>query len=233
LHDGLEEMNRRIRRRMVTRGDVSLDVEDNRGPYEWPQLNEIASDLLQFSVHLPLDPKQQSSWPGGEQESTAADGGAVRVLNIMVEECKVLSSRERCPFLIHVEVAETGLSGNDSRLYATGALGLGATIGEALGLSASMVGEQSTNSHQIPSELLESSYIPMQPAQKADAEIKSQPTVRGGQQSEEAMFYSHSPEDMWNSEAYENVRQNEYEQLHQQMYADQQAMQQQPIEEQR
>jgi len=36
---------------MVTRGDVSLDVEDNRGPYDWPQLTEITADLLQFSVH--------------------------------------------------------------------------------------------------------------------------------------------------------------------------------------
>ena len=106
MFDGLEEMNRRIRRRMVTRGDVSLDVEDHRGPYDWPQLNEIASDLLQYSVHLPLDPKQQTRWPGGDQSSTAADSGAVRVLNIVVDECRILSSRERCPFLVHVEAAQ-------------------------------------------------------------------------------------------------------------------------------
>ena len=42
---------------MVTRGDVSLDVEDNRGPDDWPLLSDMSMDLLSYSVHLPLDPK--------------------------------------------------------------------------------------------------------------------------------------------------------------------------------
>lgn len=42
---------------MITRGDVSLDVEDNRGPDDWPLLSDIATDFLRYSVHLPLDPK--------------------------------------------------------------------------------------------------------------------------------------------------------------------------------
>ena len=231
---------------MVTRGDVSLDVEDNRGPYDWPQLTDMASDLLHFSVHLPLDPKQQSRWPGGKQGSTATAGGAVRVLNIVVEECRILSSRERCPFLIHVEVIETGLNGNDSRLYATGAPGLGATVGEALGLSATMVGEKSADSrhgfepapYQIPSELLESISLPIQATQRTDPEMSCQPGddstfVRGGQQGDEAVFFSQSPDEMWTSDAYESIRQNEYEQLHQQMYVDQGAIHQLPIEDQR
>ena len=37
LQECLKEMNRRLRRRMITRGDVSLDVEDNRGPNDWPR----------------------------------------------------------------------------------------------------------------------------------------------------------------------------------------------------
>ena len=41
---------------MVTRGDVSLDVEDNRGPDDWPQISDISNDMLRYSVHLPLDP---------------------------------------------------------------------------------------------------------------------------------------------------------------------------------
>ena len=57
LQQSLREMNRRLRRRMVTRGDVSLDVEDNRGPDDWPLLTDMSMDLLAYSVHLPLDPK--------------------------------------------------------------------------------------------------------------------------------------------------------------------------------
>ena len=57
LHDSLREINRRIRRRMITRGDVSLDVEDQRGPDDWPLTTDITSDVLMYSVHLPVDPK--------------------------------------------------------------------------------------------------------------------------------------------------------------------------------
>ena len=42
---------------MVTRGDVSLDVEDNCGPEDWPRIQDISKDMLEHSVHLPLDPK--------------------------------------------------------------------------------------------------------------------------------------------------------------------------------
>jgi hypothetical protein len=243
LQEMLEEMNRRLRRRMVTRGDVSLDVEDNRGPYDWPQLQEITSDMLQFSVHLPLDPRQQSRWPGGDYTATTTSGGVVRVLNIVVEESRILSSRERCPFLIHVEVAETGLSGNDSRLYATGAPGLGATIGEALAMSARRTLLQSvastpgsdTASYQIPSELLE----PLAPTLSNCREVTTEPEidnaipsrsdfVRGGYQGNDTTFYSYSPEEILSSNAYDDLRQNEYEQLHQQMYVEQSVVQQQP-----
>ena len=228
---------------MVTRGDVSLDVEDNRGPYDWPQLHEITSDMLQFSVHLPLDPRQQSRWPGGDYTATMTSGGVVRVLNIVVEESRILSSRERCPFLLHVEVAETGLSGNDSRLYATGASGLGATIGEALAMSASKTRRRNvmaklgsdTASYQIPSELLE----PLVPPSSSSRDVKTDqaidyalPTssdlVRGGYQSNETMFYSYSPDEILASNAYDDLRQNEYEQLHQQMYVEQAIVPQQP-----
>ena len=42
---------------MVTRGDVSLDVEDNLKPDDWPRISDISTDLIRYSVHLPLDPK--------------------------------------------------------------------------------------------------------------------------------------------------------------------------------
>ncbi|MGK3753698.1 MAG: hypothetical protein ACI8RD_006005 [Bacillariaceae sp.] len=57
LQDSLKEINRRIRRRMITRGDVSLDVEDHRNPDDWPLISDITSDMLMYSVHLPIDPK--------------------------------------------------------------------------------------------------------------------------------------------------------------------------------
>lgn len=235
---------------MVTRGDVSLDVEDNRGPYDWPQLQDLTSDLLQFSVHLPLDPKQNTHWPGGDHKSSVTDGGVVRVLNIVVEECRILSSRERCPFLVHVEVAETGLKGNDSRLYASGAPGLGATIEEALAMSASKLEGRSDNpgtevSYHIPLELLESTPFPVDTnmenvIEKSNSEIayhqppNSTDFVRGGDQSDETMFYAHNPDDVWASHVYDDVRQSEFEQLHHQMYVDQAVMQPQPhFEEQR
>lgn len=61
LQQGLKEMNRRIRRRMVTRGDVSLDVEDQLGPDDWPRVVDVSADMIKYSVHLPLDPKVRGS----------------------------------------------------------------------------------------------------------------------------------------------------------------------------
>ena len=44
----------------------------------------------------------------------------MRVLNIVASESRILASRERCPFLVQVELAETGLEGSDARLDAGG-----------------------------------------------------------------------------------------------------------------
>ena len=57
LQDGLKQMNRKIRRRMVTHGDLSLDVEDHLRADDWPRISDISADMIQFSVHLPMDPK--------------------------------------------------------------------------------------------------------------------------------------------------------------------------------
>jgi hypothetical protein len=227
---------------MVTRGDVSLDVEDNRGPDDWPYISDISTDMLRYSVHLPLDPRQKSRWPGGEETSDITDGGVVRILNVVVEECRTLSSRERCPYLVHVEVAETGLTGTDSRLYASGAPGLGTTVKEALSLSASatsgaVAGDrhpavQGYAPYQIPSELLETSPAPHKSCpttqtQDVDLESTDRPTnstgfVRGGWRNDETMYYS--PD----AHGYDEVRQNEFEQLHQQMHDEQGVMAQPP-----
>ena len=41
----------------MTKGDVSMDVEDNRGPNDWPHSEDVTTDMLKYSVHLPLEPK--------------------------------------------------------------------------------------------------------------------------------------------------------------------------------
>lgn len=235
LQDSLKEINRRIRRRMITRGDVSLDVEDHRGPDDWPLISDVTSDMLIYSVHLPVDPKQNKVWPGEAQTSCIHNEGAVRILNIVVEESRVLASRERCPYLVRVEVADTNLRGNDSRLYASGAPSLGATMEEALemnvgGTAGSATKEQNQQeeeygNYHIPSELLAPTSRNSNTRQNVtiqnkellvDEKPKQMP--RGGWQANETIFYSHSPEDVYATNPYDAVRENEFEQLHHQMH---------------
>jgi phosphatidylinositol 4-kinase len=240
-------MNRRMRRRMVTRGDVSLDVEDNRGPEEWPHTSDITVDMLKYSFHFPLEPNRMT-WPGGESHASdntgsaarRAQAGAMRVLNIVTPECLLLSSRERCPYMVHLEVAETGMEGSDARLYASGARGLGTTIGESLAMPSasndlddeedeSTAFDQSFPTYKIPSELLASSPIAalgsedtvreardmddefrnLQDAQEGDVKFPS----RGG--SWQAGEYY--PPENFDATPYDMVRQQQYEQLHQQL----------------
>ncbi|KAL3914992.1 MAG: hypothetical protein SGILL_005855 [Bacillariaceae sp.] len=239
LNDSLREMNRRVRRRMVTRGDVSLDVEDHRGPDDWPQIVDMTVDMLRYSVHLPVDPKQNKRWPGGAPTSDVTSGGAVRVLNIVTDECRVLASRERCPFLIHLEVAETGLRGSDSRLYASGAPDIGTTIEEALSLSAQAASAAASSdacqgatkgygNYHIPNELFTNPMSHEGVTHDSTlVDTPSQPTTpasqldmpRGGSQADEAFYYQ-NPDEMFASNAYDNVREDEYQQLHDQMHSE-------------
>ncbi len=148
LGERLEELNRRLRRRMISRGNVSLDVEDNRGPHEWPTLGDVSPDSMKYSIHFPLEPTA-TVWPGRLGDESASqthahspllelktEHGVMRVLNIVSSKCRVLASRERCPYLVHCEVLETGLEGRDARLYASaGSKGVGATVQETLGMA--------------------------------------------------------------------------------------------------
>jgi hypothetical protein len=59
-------------------------------------------------------------------------GGVVRALRILPENCRVLSSATRCPFLVRMEVVETGLDADDARLYVAGSSS-SLTVQEALG----------------------------------------------------------------------------------------------------
>jgi hypothetical protein len=150
-----------------------------------------------------------------------------------VDEGRILASRERCPYLVHLEVAETGLRGSDSRLYASGAPGIGTTIEEALALSAqasSVVASSdrrhdtpSYGNYHIPSELLSTAYANQERACKSSINSNSpEPPVkmpRGGWQADEA-FYSHNPEDIFMTNPYDSVRENEYQELHEQLHSE-------------
>ena len=172
LVERLEELNRRLRRRMITKGNVSLDVEDNRGPHDWPTHSDLSLDSMKYSIHFPLEPTA-TVWPGGQSDTVDSqihsqspllklktEHGEMRVLNIVSAKGRVLASRERCPYLVHCEVLETGLEGRDARLYAAGSEGAGVTLQEALGMASSKKERKpysnsrgSFASYRIPSEL--------------------------------------------------------------------------------
>lgn len=155
----------------------------------------------------------------------------------------MLASRERCPYLVQLEVAETGIRGNDSRLYASGAPGLGATIGEALALSTSATSMAGVANHEnlrpgngrtsyhIPSELLAptsswDSVNIVQQEEDTQAHAQKMDLPRGGWQADEAMYYANSPDDVFASNPYDMVREDQYQQLHEQMQrADEMAVQ--------
>jgi phosphatidylinositol 4-kinase A len=151
----------------------------------------------------------------------------------VTDESRILSSRERCPYLIHVEVADTGLRGNDGRLFAAGRHGLGATLEESLAMSAtalssraergSKASSQSFAPYQIPGELLLTETLHPQPnpsSQRVQSQNSEEFTLpRGGSQGEEAMSYDQTWDGMYYADPYDMVRQNELEQLHQQMYS--------------
>jgi hypothetical protein len=53
----LADLNRRLRRRMVSNGMITLDEEDQREPHDWPTLEDLTVDMMKYSIHFPLDPK--------------------------------------------------------------------------------------------------------------------------------------------------------------------------------
>ena len=231
----------------MTRGDVSLDVEDNRSPYDWPHVEDLTLDRLQYSVHFPLIP-QIGVWPNGEEKSISGihtpppeeTHQVVRVLNIVVPESRILASRERCPFLVHLEVADTKLEGSDARLYAAGASNLGTTVEEALGMSsaASAAAAASQRSfsekrslYDIPPELLTADPRKNEQiiSSKTETECKTEKAFpRGGYQMDGSVVDSEDHGGyIYSSSPFDAVREQEYEQLHQQMHIEQ-TIQQQP-----
>lgn len=138
----------------------------------------------------------------------------MQILNIVVPESRILASRERCPYLVRLEVVETGLDGSDARLYAAGAPRLGLTVEEALAMDSPSVSTDhckhgSFQPCEIPTELVDTSNTPPRYNDTSRADSHSLPG--GGWQIEAggADFMDANPYDM--------VREQEYEQLHQHM----------------
>lgn len=231
LVNSLEEMNRRLRRRMITKGMVSLDVEDNRGPYDWPSLEDLPLECIHYSIHLPLEPTA-TVWPKGVKDTTShahlhaspllelkTEHGVMRVLNIVSNKGRVLASRERCPYLVHCEVVETGLEGRDARLYAFSNKGFGCTIQEALGvaarkkqLQAQEYRDNSFTKYMIPPELSESTMSRFLQEKPQLSKLQ----VRGGNQ---GGYYYPSHMDDYNP--YEMVREEQLQQLHEHLQSHQ------------
>jgi len=173
----------------------------------------------------------------------------MRVLNIVSNECRLLSSRERCPYMVHMEVVETGLDGSDARLYASGSRDVGTTLEEAMGMA-------NRNLHQnvgfpgthIPPELMaklaqqnsmhgrsplasepnviDAEYSVAESEQDSDDELSSvsSDVPRGGSQADDWLSY---PSESVYTNPHDIVREQEYEELHQQMHHQQQQQQQQ------
>jgi hypothetical protein len=239
LHAHLDEINRRLRRRMVSKGDISLDVEDNRGAQDWPQITDVAVEHLKYSVHLPLVP-QTGKWPSGLEDISTGPPTpeVVRVLNIYVPESRLLSSRERCPFLVHLEVADTGLEGHDARLYASGVSGLGSTVEEVLSMNAHVASttpdsrrkQESLDlqhmAYSIPPELLEEYRTLSRPDLASSVAMETdvgrrEEFPRGGYQADSQYYHDQDDTGYVHMNPYDALRQQQFEQLHLHMQSQQ------------
>lgn len=227
---------------MASKGDISLDVEDFQDVHGWPHLTDLTTEDIQYSVHLPLTP-QSGIWPSGDEafpskrKGSTTSNGVMRVLNIVVPESRLLASRERCPFLIHVEVVDSGIEGHDARLYAAGRSALGSTVEEAIGInrmpsngemSTRHVNTNSQMGYKIPPELLEDQSYLSQRNSYLDEQADNQNVVmetnvgstktfpRGGWQHDD-YFPDHMAGGYFEASVFEEMRQQQYEQLHHQM----------------
>jgi len=131
----------------------------------------------------------------------------MQILNIVVPETRILASRERCPYLVRLEVVETGLDGSDARLYTGGAPRLGLTIEEALAMESSLNDTTNERKHQrceIPAELQSAGG-------NVTAGANTRDLPRGGWQAESGEA------DYIEGNTYDTVLEQQYEQLHQNM----------------
>lgn len=164
------------------------------------------------------------TWQRGRNTKDATDKQCiVRVVNILTDECRLLSSRERAPFLVVCEVVDTNLSGNDARLFAVGTDNIGATIQEVLGsVHAPYSHDQSMDNFVptlIPDKLLEAElrkndlkflYTQIWDLPPRETNIPLYST-RGGWQGNGEDWYHDG------LTPFDSLRQQELEELHQQL----------------
>lgn len=241
LQSRLAELNQRLCRRMATRGRISIDVEfiDDGGHMftHWSE-NNVREDMIHHSVHFPMEP-QSVRWPGGKDgansdfEHPSKRNGVARTLRVLPDMCRVLDSRERCPFLVRMEVMETGLEANDARLYATAVQpGAGLTVEEALGstgphgnsiLKESVLTNGGFAPCEIPPELTreDTDSRVAGSISQADQEVDTVHTSsdkavlsRGGYQGDNDNYYE--PHDMHGE--FDMVQERYYEQVHHDMH---------------
>jgi len=244
LREYICDLNRKLRRRMVSKGAVTLDAEDEFGPHEWPKVSDVSRDLLSYSVHFPLEP-MCLKWPGGltndikkyHEGIERNEQGVVRVLNIVPTECRLLSSRERCPFLVQMEVLQTSLSGSDPRLYIIGQDGPNgrppanssfgpristppSTVPDAKPLGShpqtSVAPDTAPNRHFVSSvfDTDDQNGISDSHQRAPSVQFMEQADfVRGGWQEDDYTY----AENYGSFDNYERIRQHSIEQLHQQM----------------
>ena len=154
------------------------------------------------------------------------------MVNIVSPKCRLLASRERCPFLVHCEVIETGLEGSDARLYANGVDKMGATVQEILGAASEKKKKgggrdksKSFPSYHIPSEIssMGDSIRKHEDHESSINVITDHDTVklRGGDQEE----YPHNnmPNSGYQSSTpYDVVQEEKLQQLHEHFQSNQQ-----------
>ena len=156
-------------------------------------------------------------WPGGEYPAPTMmenDDGVVRLLNIVAAECRLLASRERCPFLVQMEVVETGLEGSDARLYEGGAADIGVALDELLGIGNAQRQQHGLSGYTAPPGHFAQDTI--SPPSAFSSGEQAYPLLRGGWQGDESVFY-HYEHGFMNNEHYDSMRQHSIEQLHEQM----------------
>ena len=175
----------------------------------------ISDDVLLTCALLFIH--QTTTWQRGQNKDNAVDKHCiVRVINIVTNECRLLSSRERAPFLVVCEVVDTNLTGNNARLFAVGADNIGATLQEVLGtMDAPYIHDREKFTPIIiPTSLMESSPTKFQHTDIGDLNrrnVNHLYSPRGGWQSNGEDWYHDD------SSPFDTMRQQQIEELHQQL----------------
>jgi len=109
LQSKLHSLNYILSRRMHSHGELTLE---NPTPWELPAEPVSVSAALLHSVplHLPTTTTSDSAAP-------APAPGVYKILRVLPEHARMLSSREKAPFLLMAEVAEVDWDENDPRTW--------------------------------------------------------------------------------------------------------------------